>query len=73
MNKLLRAYAEGLETGAAMRKAIGTDLAGMQDAFSKRMDEKYGTIRAALKEPAEGVSLPKMSFDELKAYVEGRS
>jgi tetratricopeptide (TPR) repeat protein len=70
MHKLLRAYGEGMETNAAMRSALGTDLAGMQTAFDARMEKKYGAIRAALKEPPEGVSLPKMPLDELKKYVE---
>ncbi|MGE0448959.1 MAG: tetratricopeptide repeat protein [Vicinamibacterales bacterium] len=69
LNDLLLAYAEGLETGEAMKKAIGTDLAGMQQAFDARMEKKYGAMRAALKEPPEDVRLPQMSFDELKAYA----
>ncbi len=69
LHKLLRAYGEGLETDAAMQKAIGVDLAGMQAGYDRRMDEKYGKLRAALKTPPEGVDLPKMPLDELKAYV----
>jgi len=69
LHKLLRAYGEGLETNDAMRKAIGTDLAGMQAAFDRRMEAKYGKVRAALKTPPEGVELPKLPLDELKAYV----
>ena len=70
LHKLLRAYGQGLETNEAMRTAVGADLGQMQGAFDKRMEEKYGAIRAALKEPPEGIELPKMPLDELKAYVE---
>jgi cellulose synthase operon protein C len=69
LHKLLRAYGEGLETNEAMRRAVGADLAQMQDAFDRRMEEKFGKMRSALKEPPEDVSLPKMPLEELKAYV----
>jgi cellulose synthase operon protein C len=69
LHKLLRAYGQGLETNEAMRTAVGADLAQMQPAFDKRMEEKYGTIRRALTEPPKDVNLPKMPLEELKAYV----
>ena len=46
LHKLLRAYGQGLETNEAMRTAVGADLGQMQGAFDKRMEEKYGAIRA---------------------------
>ncbi len=69
LHKLLKAYGQGLETNAAMRAAVGEDLGQMQSAFDRRMEEKYGTIRVALKEPPQDVNLPRMPLDELKAYV----
>jgi len=69
LHKLLRAYGQGLETNEAMRTAVGADLAQMQPAFDKRMEDKYGKIRRALTEPPKDVNLPKMPLDELKAYV----
>jgi tetratricopeptide (TPR) repeat protein len=69
LHKLLRAYGEGLETNEAMRRAVGADLGQMQAAFDRRMEDKYGKIRAALKEPPEGVDLPRMPLEELKAYA----
>ncbi|MBS1817400.1 MAG: tetratricopeptide repeat protein [Acidobacteria bacterium] len=69
LHKLLRAYGQGLETDAAMKAAIGVGLADMQAAFDRRMEDKYGTMRAALKEPPEGVNPAKMSLDEVKAYA----
>lgn len=71
MHKLLRAYGAGMETNAAMRSALGADLGQMQEAFDARMEKKYGAIRAALKEPPDNVSLPKMPLEELKQYVAG--
>ncbi len=69
LHKLLKAYGQGLETNAAMRAAVGEDLGQMQAAFDRRMEEKYGKMRAALKEPPQDVNLPRMPLDELKAYV----
>ncbi len=69
LHKLLKAYGQGLETNAAMRAAVGEDLGQMQAAFDRRMEEKYGKIRAALKEPPQDVNLPRMPLDELKAWV----
>ncbi|MGE3955675.1 MAG: tetratricopeptide repeat protein [Vicinamibacterales bacterium] len=69
LHKLLRAYGQGLETDAAMKAAVGVTLADMQDAFDRRMEAKYGKMRAALKEPAEGVNPAKMTLDEVKAYA----
>ena len=69
LHTLLKAYGQGLETNAAMRAALGEDLGQMQAAFDRRMEEKYGKIRAALKEPPQDVNLPRMPLDELKAYV----
>ena len=69
LHKLLRAYGQGLETDDAMRQAIGVGLGDMQAAFDRRMEAKYGKMRAALKEPPEGVNLARMPLDELKAYV----
>ena len=69
LHKLLKAYGQGMETNAAMRSAVGEDLGQMQAAFDRRMEEKYGKMRAALKEPPQDVNLPRMPLDELKAYV----
>lgn len=69
LHKLLRAYGQGLETNEAMRTAVGADLAQMQPAFDKRMEDKYGKIRRALTEPPKDVNLPKLPLDQLKEYV----
>jgi tetratricopeptide (TPR) repeat protein len=69
LHKLLKAYGQGLETNEAMRTAVGADLGQMQAAFDRRMEEKYGKMRLALKDPPEGVSLAKMPVEELKIYA----
>jgi tetratricopeptide (TPR) repeat protein len=69
LHKLLRAYGEGLDTDAALQKALNTDLAQLQGGFDQTMDRMFGKMRAALKEPPEGMSLPRMPLEELKAYA----
>jgi tetratricopeptide (TPR) repeat protein len=51
IHRMLRAYGEGLETDAAMRKAIGTDLAGLQDGFTRMLETKFASIRRSLEFP----------------------
>ena len=69
LHKLLRAYGQGLDTDAALKASLDTDLGQLQTGFDTTMDRIFGKMRVALKEPPEGVSLPKMSLDDLKAYV----
>lgn len=73
LHKLLRAYGQGLETDTAMKAAVGVGLGDMQAAFDARMEQKYGKMRAALKEPPEGVNPAKMTLDEVKAYAQANA
>jgi tetratricopeptide (TPR) repeat protein len=41
----------------------------MQDDFDRFNEREFGKLQVALKEPPEGVDLPKMPLDELKAYA----
>ncbi len=54
---LLRAYAEGLDTEAALRRATGMGLDNLQAAFDARLRQKYGTLGRALQVP-KGVEIP---------------
>jgi tetratricopeptide (TPR) repeat protein len=69
LHKLLRAYGQGLDTDAALKASLDTDLGQLQGGFDKTMDRIFGKMRLALKEPPEDVSLPKLPLEELKAYV----
>jgi cellulose synthase operon protein C len=69
IHKLLRAYGQGMETDAALKASVDTTLAQMQDGFDTFNQRHFGKLQAALKEPAEDVSLAKMPLEELKAYV----
>jgi len=64
-NKLLRLYGEGLETDAAMKQALNTDLDAMQAGFDEAMEKRFGAIRRALVSPKD-VDLRKASLDDLQ-------
>lgn len=67
VHKLLRAYGEGLETSAALKTSLDTSLDALQDGFDRRLDERFGTLRAAMKAPdAEKLSaLPVAALREI--------
>jgi cellulose synthase operon protein C len=54
---MLRAFADGADVETALLKATKTSLAGLQQAFDARLEERYGAVGKALRVP-EGVELP---------------
>ncbi len=54
---MLRAFADGADTEAALRKATGAGLADLQAAFDARLEQRYGALGRALRTP-EGVATP---------------
>jgi tetratricopeptide (TPR) repeat protein len=55
---LLRAYAEGLDTDAALKRATGLGLSELQTAFDGRLRQKYAALGHALQVP-KGVEIPE--------------
>ena len=55
INKLLRAYGQGLDTDAALKTALKTDLDRMQAGFDQMLEKKFGDLRRALEVP-DGVN-----------------
>ena len=55
INKLLRAYGQGLDADAALKAALDTDLDRMQAGFDQMLEKKFGEMRRALDMP-EGVT-----------------
>src|SRR5262249_45954259 len=68
LHRLLKAYGEGLETEAAMKKALETDFDQLQAGFDKYLERDFGTLRRALVQPAKDIDFRKMSLDETRAY-----
>jgi len=70
LHKMLYAFGEGLDTDAALKKAVNTDLASLQDGFDQAMDTKFGALRKAIALPEKSADILKMPPDALKGYVE---
>jgi tetratricopeptide (TPR) repeat protein len=69
LHRLLRAYGEGLDTEAALAKALDTDYDELQAGFDETVEPQFASLRAALRGP-EPEKLAKMSLDELRAVAE---
>ena len=65
LNRLLRAYGQGLDTDAALKQVMNTDLATMQTGFDQYLDREFGDLKRALVIP-EGTELLKTPVDGLE-------
>jgi tetratricopeptide (TPR) repeat protein len=68
LHRFLRAYGEGLDTEAALKKALNTDYDELQAGFDETIEPQFAALRAALRGP-EPEKLAKMSLDELRAIA----
>ena len=64
VNKLLRAYGQGLDTNGALKSALNTDFDQMQTGFDAMLERRFGPIRKPLAGPGPE-ELSKKSFEEL--------
>ena len=48
LNKLLRAYGQGLDTNAALKQVLNTDLDSMQSGFDQYIERTFGPLQKAL-------------------------
>jgi Flp pilus assembly protein TadD len=69
VQKLLRAYGQGLDTDAALKSALDTDLDAMQAGFDQTLERRFGKLRTALAVPDEDMVLSKMPVEQLKALA----
>lgn len=58
LNRLLAAYGQGLETDAALEKALGVGFDDLQKAFDEKLGTRFGALSKALRMP-EGFEPPK--------------
>jgi tetratricopeptide (TPR) repeat protein len=65
LNKLLRAYADGLDTDAALKSALNTDFSQMQSGFDETLERRFGALRRALSGSDEA-TVAKKPVEELK-------
>ena len=66
LHKLIRSYARGIETDAALKTELNTDFDQLQVGFDQYLERNFGALRRALAPPAEGVDLTKTSIDDLR-------
>jgi tetratricopeptide (TPR) repeat protein len=64
LNTLVRAFGDGVDSDAALKRAINTDFDGLQVTFNKYLDDKFGSMRHALHDVDTPVEGP---LDALKA------
>ncbi len=69
LRKLVRVFADGVDTDAALRKALNTDLESMQAGFDQTVERLFGPLRRALAVPDSlpaGGDLLKASTADLR-------
>jgi tetratricopeptide (TPR) repeat protein len=69
INKLLRAYGQGLDTDAALKTALNTDLDKMQAGFDQMLEKKFGELRRALEVPDGLNDLTRTPTDTLRTLA----
>jgi tetratricopeptide (TPR) repeat protein len=65
LNTLVRSFGDGIDSDAALKRAIGVDFDGLQGSFSAYLEEKFGPMRRALHDVDAPVDAG--SLDALKA------
>ena len=70
MNKLVRAFAQGLDTDAALKATFNTDLAQMQAGFDQTIEQKFGNMRRAMAMPEGVTQLGRLPMSELQTLAQ---
>ena len=65
MNRLLRAYGQGLDTDAALKEVMNTDLEKMQAGFDQYLEQQFGDVKRAMAVP-DNADLARMQLDALE-------
>ena len=70
MNKLVRAFAQGLDTDAALKATLNTDLPQMQSGFDQTIEQKFGDMRRAMVMPEGMTQLGRLPLPELQGLAQ---
>ena len=70
LNTLIRAFADGVDSDAALKRAVNVDFDGLQVSFSKALDDRFGAMRRALHDVDTRVDAS--SLEALKAAAAAR-
>lgn len=65
LNALVRSYADGIDTDAALKRALSVTLSDLQVTFDRALEDRFGTMRRALADA--GTPVDAGSLDTLKA------
>jgi tetratricopeptide (TPR) repeat protein len=68
LRALIASYADGSDTEAAIKNALGIDIDELQKGFDGFLETRYAKLRRALKAPDE--LKPDMTIDQVKAIAE---
>jgi len=69
MQKLLRAYGQGLDTDGALRAALGTDIESLQASFSAELEKNFASLQRAFQAGPRDEELGMMTLADLKTYA----
>ncbi|HEX7606492.1 MAG TPA: tetratricopeptide repeat protein, partial [Usitatibacter sp.] len=70
LHKLVRAYAQGIDTDAALKAALDTDFDQMQIGFDQTIERMFGTMRRAMAVPEGVEEFLKMPAPALKTMAD---
>jgi tetratricopeptide (TPR) repeat protein len=68
LRKLVRAYADGVDTDAALKSALNTNFDQLQAGFDQMLEQRFGEMRKALT-PPENAEVLRMPVEMLKPYA----
>jgi tetratricopeptide (TPR) repeat protein len=67
LRAFVQSYADGIDTEAAIKRALGVDIDTLQKSFDGFVEQRFGTLRRTLAVPAE--LKQDVSADQLKAIA----
>jgi tetratricopeptide (TPR) repeat protein len=70
LRTLVRSYADGIDTDVALTRALHSSMTDLQGAFDKALDDRFGSMRRALRDSEKPVDTG--SLDALKAAAGAR-
>src|SRR4051812_16578213 len=70
LRKLVRAFATGVDTDAALKASFNIDLERMQSGFDQMIEKTFGTMRRAMAVPEGVEELMKMPLAAVKPIAE---
>jgi len=73
LRKLVRAYADGIDTDAALKSALNTDLDQLQVGFDQTVEQMFGTLRRALAMPEGVEEMLRMPTPAIRTLAEANA